>query len=180
MNKLDFGFSCPKEALMLPIAFLIFGFCNLTSSQTTYSEQDRVTCTVKGKPLRPGGTAVSYNLLEASYTPGGSLRIKGKQAQFGDAMPFSASIDLFLASVDGPGDYLLGADPHNLAAYASSAAAPATFFSTDLYHTGRLRITKIDKLNRVIVGSFEFKAAGDHDLKQTITVSNGRFILHYN
>ena len=178
MKNLGISFSRPKVALLLPVAFLIFGFCNLTSSHNSLRGQVGVSCMVKGKVLRAGGTVFAHS-LEASYTPGGSLRIKGKAGLVEGFKKYASSIDLFIAAVDGPGDYHFGTDPRNLAAYANSDAAPATFFSTDLHHTGRLRITKIDIKNRLIVGYFEFQAAGNHDQNQTISISNGKFVLHY-
>jgi hypothetical protein len=175
----NFGISFLTSKILVPITFCILGFSHLTSSNIGQRRENAVICKVDGRGLKAGGESFLTNSLEVTYRPAGSLRIKGKELKKDSDQSILTSLDLYIASVDKPGEYLLGANTLNLGAYFSSLSASSTYFSTDPYHTGTVRITKIDKENKVIAGDFEFIAASNHDLNQTVSITKGRFNLQY-
>jgi hypothetical protein len=51
-------------------------------------------------------------------------------------------------------------------------------FKTDSIHTGKLTITTLDKVNKIVAGTFHFDAYNPVQNK-TVTISNGQFRLKY-
>ncbi len=51
-------------------------------------------------------------------------------------------------------------------------------YKTDLLHTGQLHITTLDKTNKIIEGTFYFKAYNSYR-NDSVSVSEGIFRLHY-
>ncbi|WP_017256997.1 DUF6252 family protein [Pedobacter arcticus] len=81
----------------------------------------------------------------------------------------------FLFSVDSPGRYL-STSGFNEINYLSKAG----YYETTANTIGEINITKIDKTNKIISGTFSFTAENKDNPNDIITVTDGRFDVTYN
>lgn len=85
------------------------------------------------------------------------------------------TIKLASPSDFAPGDYVLNETENSRGYYYSSG----TFYVTDSENKGVLTITKFDKVNKIISGTFSFKCKYDYT-GEVINITDGRFDRVYN
>ena len=77
----------------------------------------------------------------------------------------------------GAKTYLLNGKPNGSADYKYSTTTN-DIYKTDSTHTGELKITFIDKINKIVAGTFYFQAYNPVQSK-TVNITNGEFRLKY-
>src|SRR5215213_2600168 len=73
--------------------------------------------------------------------------------------------------------YLLNGRPSGSADYKHSTTTN-DIYKTDSTHIGELKITFIDKMNKILAGTFSFRAYNPVQTK-TVNITNGEFRLQY-
>ncbi len=87
-----------------------------------------------------------------------------------------------LQNATKPGTYLLNQStahfPNHSASYAyyvERRFTPTNEWITNIQYTGKVEITRIDTVNNIISGTFEFSAINLYNTPQPITITDGRF-----
>ncbi|MGZ3950363.1 MAG: DUF6252 family protein [Flavisolibacter sp.] len=96
--------------------------------------------------------------------------------------PTESQFNLYVKDISGPGIYQLN-QTTNIYPGASSSYAyyvkrkinPINEWMTTAKHTGTVTITKWDKTNGIVSGTFEFSGGSLDGSADTITVTEGRF-----
>ena len=89
----------------------------------------------------------------------------------------SVGVGVFDGSRISTKTYILNAGPSASADYDNSPQVN-DIYKTDSARTGELRITTLDKANKIIAGTFYFKAYNPVQNK-TVNITNGEFRLKY-
>ncbi|HEX6332599.1 MAG TPA: DUF6252 family protein [Flavisolibacter sp.] len=118
-------------------------------------------------------------------------RLNGTNGFFINARDFSSSptekeFEIYIASMTGPGTYLLNQNtsrfPYQSASYGYYLIRkfmPLNEWLTSSQFTGRVDITKFDQAAKIVSGTFEFTAGSVDSTASPITVSEGRFDVIY-
>jgi hypothetical protein len=123
----------------------------------------------------------SQTTLEARWL-GGNLQIA---AQNFKSSPVETEMDIRLVSVTGPGTYLLnGTGPHpsnvyNYAYFVKRNLTPLNEWITSSAYTGAVVITKLDTVNRIASGTFQFTAGEINASAAALNVTDGRFDVKF-
>ncbi len=97
--------------------------------------------------------------------------------------PNETEFQLTIFNVFAPGTYLLNSDvihPNGAASYGYYVKrnfTPDNEWLTSSTYTGRVIITRIDDVNMIVSGTFEFNALNIYNAPEPITVTEGRFDL---
>lgn len=97
--------------------------------------------------------------------------------------PNETEFQLTIYNVTAPGTYLLNSDvthPNGAASYGYYVKRninPQNEWLTSSTYTGRVIITKIDNVNMIVSGTFEFNAMNIYNTPEPISVTEGRFDL---
>ena len=127
---------------------------------------------LNGEVLIPGGGGVFDNVLSVIYDPafeGGSLSIRAKKVLNGTSISLTLNGD----SINSEGKYPLSLHSRFSVVFYDQISNCKFGTYYDNPTSGFLKITKFDKTERIISGTFEFtltKPGCD-----TIKVTNGRF-----
>jgi hypothetical protein len=161
--------SCSKKVSDLPDA-------SATGSKTFGAKVD-------GKMWAPQGFGImpTASTLEVNYNGGDSYRINARN--FGSS-PTETEFEFILNGITAPGTYMLNQEtstyPNETASYASYTLRKFNLISlwkTSPVTAGKVVITKIDRANKIIAGSFEFSATDTYGGAAPIHVTEGRFDL---
>jgi Family of unknown function (DUF6252) len=126
------------------------------------------------------GSIPANNLLESILFPNGDLRIK---AQNFSSSPTETEFNIVVKGVTAPGTYLLNSNTSHptLSAgygyYIKRKLTPEDEWITSSTVTGSVTITKVDVINRIVSGTFQFNAASIYTPSQILSVTDGRFDL---
>lgn len=157
-----------KILFVLPALFftLIFATCR-KNPPPTY--EFYFTCKINGQVYIPGlGNGLTCELLEdTTLLLGGNL---GYQAL---GIGIVNKTDQLIITTT----YILNDNPRFKGDYKNSTI-PIDIFKTDALHTGQLKIILLDKTNKIIQGTFYFKAYNSYR-NDSISVTGGKFRLHY-
>ncbi len=96
--------------------------------------------------------------------------------------PNETEFEILITGVTGPGTYLLN---NNVVRPASSSFGyyvkrnftPENEWLTSSTHTGSVTITRLDLVNKIVAGTFQFAAMNMYNAPQLLTVTAGRFDL---
>jgi len=158
-----------KIFFVLPPLFftLIFATCNKDLSPT--ANPFYFQCKINGQTYIPGmGNGLTCELLEdTTLLLGGNL---GYQA-------LSIAIINVTGQVVTTITYILNDNPRQSGLYDNSPLVN-DIYKTDVTHTGQLTITTLDKTNKIIQGTFYFKAYNAYR-NDSVSVTEGKFRLHY-
>jgi hypothetical protein len=90
------------------------------------------------------------------------------------------SVSIELSYFHGVGEYLLS-DNNNVGSYSEYHSLPPFDRTYDTYKTklGKVVITKDDRNNYILSGTFEFTASKRDSTNEIITITDGRFDLSY-
>ncbi len=138
---------------------------------------------VNGKLWTPArfGIVPATNLLEASLNGPQSLIIYARNFS---ATPTETVMELQVTGITGPGTYYLDqtiTKPSALsyAYFVKRTITPEDEWQTSTHTTGIVTITRYDFANRIISGTFEFNAASLYHSDQLLSVTDGRFDVHF-
>ncbi len=123
------------------------------------------------------GPFPASNLLEARMS-GNDITINARNFA---SSPNETEFQLTIYNVIAPGVYLLNTDvahPNGASSYAyyvKRNMSPINEWITSSTYTGSVTITKIDIVNRIVSGTFQFDALNMYNTPQPIHVTEGRF-----
>lgn len=95
--------------------------------------------------------------------------------------PTESQFTLYVKNITGPGTYPLNqntdisSNSSSFGYYVKRKINPVNEWITNTDHTGSVTITKWDKTNGIVSGTFEFNAASLDSSANAITVTEGRF-----
>lgn len=125
------------------------------------------------------GIAPTAPILEARYTGTGGVFINARN--FGSS-PTETEFEIYLENISQPGLVLLNEStlkyPDESASYGyyiKRRFMPEGEWITGPQHTGSVTVTRIDKINNIISGTFQFTAKSMDNTADPITVTEGRF-----
>lgn len=125
------------------------------------------------------GIVPTAPILEARYLGGGMLLINARN--FGSS-PNESEMEIYLNDVTGPGTYFLNKKTNtlpnataNYAYYVERRITPENEWLTNAQYPGKVTITKLDVANKIVAGTFEFKAINTGSELKPLTVTDGRF-----
>ena len=156
--------ACNKEVEELPAA--------------TQTGANTFGAKVDGKIWVPSkfGVLPADDLLQARFNAPNSLLIKAKNFA---SSPTETEFEIQIAGVTGTGTYLLNTNVTKPTAasygyYVKRRFTPENEWITSATHTGSVTITKLDTVNKIVSGAFQFNAL-DLYSTQTLSVTEGRF-----
>lgn len=161
--------SCKKEVTELPPA--------------TQTGANTFGAMVDGKIWVPQGFASipSNNLLEARLL-GNNFYIT---AQNFSSSPTETEFDIAVIGVTGPGTYSLNSNVNHPTSFASYGyyvkrnLSPINEWITSATFTGSVNLTKVDTINHIISGTFQFSAGEVFNSAPALGVVDGRFDVRY-
>ncbi|MDQ3683023.1 MAG: DUF6252 family protein [Bacteroidota bacterium] len=136
---------------------------------------------VKGELWIPQGFGVvpTAAILEARFSGNNSILINARNFS---SSPTETEIDIYLQNATKPGTYLLNQTtahfPNHNASYGyyvERRFTPTNEWITNNQYTGKVEITRLDTVNNIISGTFEFNAINLYNTPQPISITDGRF-----
>jgi hypothetical protein len=126
------------------------------------------------------GTIPANNLLESQLFPNGDLRIRARNFA---SSPNETEFDMFITGITAPGTYLLNKNVSypalsaSFGYYVKRKLTPIDEWITSSTISGSVTITKLDVVNHIVSGTFQFNAASIYTPSQVLSVTDGRFDL---
>ena len=126
------------------------------------------------------GTIPANNLLESQLFPNGDLRIRARNFA---SSPNETEFDMFITGIIAPGTYLLNKNVSypalsaSFGYYVKRKLTPIDEWITSSTISGSVTITKLDVVNHIVSGTFQFNAASIYTPSQVLSVTDGRFDL---
>jgi hypothetical protein len=114
----------------------------------------------------------------------GSGEIKINARNFSSS-PNETEFEILVVGANAPGTYALnttvprGTFGSSYAYYVKRRFTPENEWMTNNTHTGAVNITRLDTINRIIAGTFEFQMLNLYNAPQPIVVTEGRFDVKY-
>jgi hypothetical protein len=172
-----------KKLVMLAIVISVLAACNKTVSElppATQTGANTFGASVNGEFWVPRafGPITGADILEARFKSPTSLII---QARNYASSPTETEFEIFIKDINGPGTYLLNTTvpyPTFDASYGyfiKRKVTPLNEWITSSTYTGSVTITKLDLVNRIVSGTFEFNALNISNSPEPLTVTSGRF-----
>ncbi len=158
--------SCKKEITELPPA--------------TQTGANTFGAKVDGNMWIPQGFGAfpANDILEARFTGPTSIMINARNFS---RSPTETEFEIYIANITGPGTFTFNTDvvrasaTTNYAYYVKRELTPQNEWITTSTHTGTITITKLDPVNNIISGTFQFNALNMYNAPQPISVTEGRF-----
>lgn len=129
------------------------------------------------------GVAATAPILEARRTGLGGVFINARNFSFS---PTETEFEIFLENVTGPGNYELNRTtnvyPHQSGSYAyyvKRRINPINEWITTNQYPGSVTITRFDTTNKIISGTFTFRAGSMDSRATPIDVTDGRFDVKF-
>jgi len=126
------------------------------------------------------GVAQTASILEARFADGGSSVVINAR-NFGSS-PTETEFEIYLKDITASGTFLLNQFTDNYPNQSASYGyyierrfTPLDEWITNTQFNGRIDVTRFDVTNKIISGTFEFRAAKTANASQFITVTEGRF-----
>jgi hypothetical protein len=159
-------FSCSKEVSELPAP--------------TETGANTFGAMVEGSFFVPQsfGPIPGSSILEAHYAPGRDLYINARNFA---ASPNEKEFELFIKNVTTPGTYQLNGNAAKNSTVASYGyyvkrnLTPQNEWITTPNYTGSVTFTRVDTINKIVSGTFQFSAINLYNAPQPLTVTEGRF-----
>ncbi len=158
--------SCKKEIKSLP--------------DLTQSGANTFGAKINGENWGPlsAGIVPTAPILEARFSADSSVFINARNFS---RSPVETEMEIYLKNLTGPGSYQLnqntGVYPghsYSYAYYLKRKISITDDWITSSSATGQVQVTKIDWVNKIISGSFQFTAKATYS-SAPITVTEGRF-----
>lgn len=156
-------FACKKDAL----------------PKATQNGANTFGCKINGvvfEPCKDEGLFTSPSLF-ASLSVGTitSVMILAKCTQ---TNPYKYII-ITLGDFHGTGVYSLSDNQNNICQYQEPDPFPGKYYSSFYTKSGEVTISKYDRTNYILSGSFEFTAANQDSTVDVVTITDGRFDISY-
>lgn len=163
--SLCFLIACKKEVTELPAA-------TQTGANTFGAKVDGNLWIPQGF-----GPIPASDILEARMTGTSYLMINARNYA---SSPNETEFEILVAGITGPGTYLLNntvGRPSSLSYgyYVKRNLTPQNEWMTSSTYTGSVTITKLDIVNKIAAGSFQFSALNIYNTPQPLSVTEGRF-----
>ena len=175
-----------KPFLGLLSASLIFIACSKEVDElppATQTGANTFGAKINGVNWAPAkfGIVPSSNLLEAFYSGPNSVIIKAGNFS---ASPTETVFELQISGLDSTGVYHLNKDvtrpsAESYAYYVKRKITPEDEWITSDEHTGTVIITRFDRNEKIISGTFELTAGSLYNPGEFITVTEGRFDVKF-
>ena len=127
------------------------------------------------------GIAATSPILQASFAGNNSFRITARNFA---SSPNESEMEIYLREVTAPGVYQLNQktaiQPDASASYGfyiERNLMPKNEWITNTQYTGTVTITRLDIQERIIAGTFAFRAMNTYNEPAPIEVTEGRFDL---
>lgn len=158
--------SCKKEVSELPSA-------TQTGANTFGAKIDGVMWGPQGF-----GPFPANNLLKTTFNSSTSILLIN--ARNFSSSPNETEFEIQLTGVTGPGTYLLNTNTTRLSAssygyFYKNRLNPVEEWITTADYTGSATITRLDVVNLIVSGTFQFDAISNGTPAKTLTVTEGRF-----
>lgn len=172
-----------KNILVLIFIALLVGCKKEVSElpEATQTGADTFGARVRGALWIPQGFGIAPTapILEARLLSVNELVINARN--FGSS-PSESEMEFYLKEVRGTGTYLVNAVTDNYPAqranyayYVERKFTPTNEWITTTQYTGKVEITKLDLVNGIVSGRFEFSAINMYNTPEPLMVSDGRF-----
>ena len=177
---------CMKNLFAAALLIVLFTSCKKEVSDLppeTQTGANTFGAKVNGEVWIPQGFGPfpANNLLEARRI-GGHVIINARNFS---KSPRETEFEFFLKDVYSTGVYNLNTTSgyptqnSSYGYYVKRNLTPTNEFMTSATHTGTVTITRLDTINFVISGTFQFTAADIYGSDPPITVSEGRFDIDF-
>ncbi len=155
-----------NKLILLPAIFFILSFATC-KKHPDKSNDFYFKCKINGQTYIPGlGNDLTCELIaDTTLLLGGNLGYEALDIGINDNTQIKVGL-YFLNEIIG-----------RQGSYKNSTLTNDRYF-TDSLRTGQLHITTLDKTNKVIQGTFYFKAYNSYR-NDSVSVSDGTFRLHY-
>jgi hypothetical protein len=150
--------------------------------EPTQTGENTFGATINDKLWGPLGFGImpTAPILEAFYDVRAS-RLTINARNFASS-PNESEMEIFLENVTGPGTYLLNKTTNtqpsataNYAYYVERRIRPTNEWMTNAQYPGTVTITRLDVANKVVSGTFAFKAINPDYEPEPLSVTDGRF-----
>jgi hypothetical protein len=172
-----------------PLLLLLFFLANFSCkkdglTKETQNGANTFSCLIDGEIFKPAKSEGSlFNSDPVLY---GGLSISDDYSIARVSAVYKASyprknITIEIGNFSGVGEYLLS-DLNNRITYTEHNLTdpPSVItFSSSYTTNGKITITKDDRVNAILSGTFEFTATSPNVPNRIITVTSGRFDLNY-
>lgn len=170
-----------KNILVLALLTLLFASCKKTVDElpaATQTGANTFGAKVNGSLWVPQGFGAfpANDILEARMS-GHDITINARNFS---SSPNETEFQLTIYDVNVPGTYQFNtnvAHPNGAASYGYYVKrnfTPQNEWLTSSTYTGHVTITRIDDVNRIVSGTFEFNAGSIYN-SEVLTVTEGRF-----
>jgi hypothetical protein len=175
-----------KKLLAAAIAFVMLNSCKQeikSLPEPTQTGANTFGAKVNGENFGPlGGGILTKPSLEATHTFDSSILINARNFS---RTPVEFEMEIFIKNVNAPGTYTLNQNtevaPGQSASYAHYLRRNINItdeWITSSGATGHVRVSKIDWINYIVSGTFEFTANARYG-SAPITVTEGRFDVRF-
>jgi hypothetical protein len=177
------------QSFLYVLFFLFFSFASCKKHKTdtpvdqlppaTQEGKHTLGFLLNGEPWTPKGWSGGTTNLSLYYDPsyhGGTFNITTyRQLSQDDKQTFGIATDSFQAV----GTFFLNHNSNLKVGFDDRIkSCTITPFDTSIYREGKLVITKFDKINQIISGTFDFKLFNSN-CGDTIKITNGRFDMKF-
>src|SRR5690606_18649185 len=167
------------------LLFVLFSFsaCSKDVAElppSTQTGENTFGAKLNGEFWIPAGFGIvpTAPLLEARFIDD-NIKINARNFS---ASPTETEFEIYLKNVTEPGIYPLNKNvsiyPNQTESYAyhiKRKIRPLDQWVTNANFTGSVTITKLDRANKIVAGTFEFRAESMKNPGEFITVKEGRF-----
>jgi hypothetical protein len=183
-NRLLHRIIAMKKILISCLSLCLLAACNKKVDElppATQTGANTFGAKVDGTMWVPKGFGPfpANDILEARMTGTSYLTINARNFA---SSPNETEFEILVAGITGPGTYALN---NNVVLPASSSYGyyvkrnftPENEWLTSSAHSGSVTITKLDTVNKIVSGTFQFNALNLYNTPQPISVTEGRFDL---
>ena len=145
-------------------------------TKETQNGANTFSCKINGKVFKPckdGQLFGSGDPLFGGYSS--NFTIVNVYAVCNEKEPYK-TLTIELSNFHGTGEYLLS-NTENACTY--SERYPNIIYKSTLSREGKVTITKDDRINFILAGTFEFKGQNTNDPTDVINVTSGRFDVKF-
>lgn len=172
-----------------PLLLLLFCFAAISCkkdglTKETQKGANTFSCLIDGKIYKPcsarpllGGPS-DPSLDGGIYESGNGMSASVSAAGCDESGAWEKRVYLEIGKLTGAGTYLLS-DLSNRLQYTTYENNTTRVFSSLNTKSGRVIITKDDRTNKILSGTFEFEGADNNEPGKIVKITSGRFDIKY-
>ncbi len=168
-----------------PLLLLLFSLAVLSCKKDRLTKETQkgantFSCLIDGAIYKPCSHPIIGGPNDPPFYGGLNISNGIASASIGASCSDRASrhISLEIGNLTGPGEYLLS-DFSNRAVYIIYGDNDVLSYSSYKTGAGKIIITKDDRANTILSGTFEFEGVDNDEPGKIIKVTSGRFDLNY-